>query len=200
MKDFAHFRGEFEKFKGNEPLRRAFLGDLMKVLYRRPHHFLAIGCAVDLDAFRSLAEKMKVNLNADPYFLAFVVCIRQTMEDELFKNLPTTEKFAFIFDRQSGFEGVALKLFNKIKDLPIDLYQDRLESVGFGSRLDSRHGPALQAADLAAYEIRKSFEAKLEGKDPDARWPMRVIKDAPCIIRLFDQRSLGKWFAGKGPL
>jgi hypothetical protein len=190
MKEFAHFKGEFKIFEGNEPRRREFLAKLINTLYKNPPRFVAVGCAVDVRAFAELPAEKTVTFKHDPYMFAFFLCLRGAIESDYIQHLPTSETMGFVFDRRDDFQHQALDLFGTAKSMPTIPHRERLGDVAFADRHDS---PPLQAADFIAYEVRKDLETRLVSA-PE-RWGIGRIKSGPSSgIYVFDRPNLRKWF------
>jgi hypothetical protein len=194
MKEFAHFKNEFEIFRDDEPRRQEFLAKLTNTLYKHPPKFVGVGCAVDVKAFAELPAEKTEGFRHDPYLFAFVLCVRGAIDSEYIQNLPMDEKMGFVFDRRDDLQSHGKSLFNFVKDMPTIPHRERIGDLGFGSRVES---PPLQAADFIAYEVRKDLErSSFGGRE---RWGIQKILSGPTNgIYKFDKAMLWKWFHMSG--
>ncbi len=189
MKELAGCTKQFADFKDNEPKRREFLGKLVRTLYKEPR-FVAVGCSVNTEDFANLPDEKVASFRHDPYLFAFVICVRGVLECPYFRDLPASERIGFVFDRREDFQARALSLFTTVKEMPTIPYRERLGDIAFSSRMES---PPLQAADFAAYEVRKDLEREMTGQRE--RWGIQQIKSgASCGVYIFDGDNLRKWF------
>lgn len=190
MKEFAHFKNEFEMFRHNEPLRQEFLDRLTSTLYKPKPRFVAVGCAVDVHEFAKLPAKVREGFRSDPYLFAFILCVRKAIESRFVQHLPMEEKMGFVFDRRDELQSRGKSLFNYVKDKLAIPERRRIGDLAFGSRSES---PPLQAADFIAYEVRRDLDRRISGR-PE-RWAIKritqcgpsdgvMIFDGPALHRL----------------
>jgi hypothetical protein len=67
MRDFAHSRGEFTEWKGDENRRRRFLGRLISIIQVRVQHSFA--SVVRMDESRKVDTKYRLSEFSKPYAL-----------------------------------------------------------------------------------------------------------------------------------
>ena len=111
--------------------------------------------AVNLAAFRgTVGPKIKSTHPGrgfdKPWLLAFAHILDRMAFGQRFFNRPlgTDERFDLFFDRKDEFAGRVGGMINKLK-------QETDYPIGDVTFDDSRNQPALQAADLLAYEARR---------------------------------------------
>jgi hypothetical protein len=68
--DFAHFKNQFESWKGNEPKRRSLLADLMDII--QEHGLRRFGCGVPLDVHNKIDKSIG---NFDAYVHAALASV-----------------------------------------------------------------------------------------------------------------------------
>jgi hypothetical protein len=136
MKHFAHSRGEFTSWKGDEQKRRQFLGRLINIILIRVRHSFA--SAVIMPDFRSVDAKYHLSELIKPYALAGCTCVEKVKQWAK-RSAVNPEEIAYIFEDGDKDKGDLMKRMEEDhKILPIFLKKDK--SVAF------------QAADLLAYE------------------------------------------------
>ncbi|MCA9454688.1 MAG: DUF3800 domain-containing protein [Nitrospiraceae bacterium] len=181
MKHFAHKRGEFEGW--SEDKRRAFLGQLMKIMDVYVNFY--VGAVLPVEDFKNLPAQKRNELN-DPYFACFQVSIHG-VGIYVEAHFPD-EKVDIVFDRRAKSKGLGGELFDRcIECLEVG---NRLGTLTFGTNLDFL---PLQAADLVAYEL--NHYRRGSGKIAESRWPIqelvRQIKnsDKECFFDFFDSKT-----------
>src|SRR6266478_4794156 len=95
----------------------------------------------------------------DPTFPCFVYCVKQILP--FTRGTPEEVQIDFVFDQRPELEQRTRAIFSQLRRLP-DLaeFHHRFGELRFASR---RNTPALQAADLLAYECYKHVTNVLTG-------------------------------------
>jgi hypothetical protein len=180
MKDFAQSKGQFEKWKGKELKRKKFLNGLIREIVM--HAACGFSSGVDLSAWQTAnAKYMLRESNITPYSLSGCDCVEASL-DWCGKTVPEyvrmklfprswltpakKKQVLFVFDQGSKHWGTLLnRLRREYGIVPIP-----------GKREDL---PALQAADLYAYEHRikmRNWASGLSGfADASPRVPLTLI-------------------------
>jgi hypothetical protein len=117
--------------------------------------------AIDLDAHSTTGS-------AKPWLLAFDHILARMVELQRAFNWRTAdfERLALVFDEKDEFRARALEMVDRAKAQPE--YRNVIGSVTFD---DSKNQPALQAADLLAYEARRAVTALYKKNQlPRAQW------------------------------
>lgn len=206
MKEYAHSvpGSPFEKWKGNEEVRTAFLSSLMDIMGRQV--LSVIGTTVPNEHFKrlTLAQQQKVR---DPYFM----CFQQTMlaagvnafaEHKTVgrslnipsSTLPEEEKLGVVFSSQDEFRGLAESLY----------YEMRAETT-IGPMLGSFEWASykdvipLQVADLIAYEMRGFAAILLDSRRNVIRTPMKRLFSMNPLFTFLDYNDIVKRFYLSGP-
>ena len=199
MRHFAHRRGEFKGW--TEEQRQALFGKLVDAIVTIDA--VPTGCVVSLDAFNAAPDFLKA-FYREPYFMAFQMVTRGAALQALPKTIPfEPETVAMVFAEQrefgtttSGSEaqerqaGAAQQLWIAMKKLTI--YGEWMDSFSTES---PDKVPALQAADLFAYELTKEFENLVNRPDDDMRWALRRIlkptRERPRnLLQLYDSHEM----------
>lgn len=207
MKEYAHSvaGSPFEKWKGNEDVRRAFLSSLMDIMGRKV--LGVIGTTVPNEHFRRLSFTHRQMLR-DPYFM----CFQQTMLSAgvnafaEFKSigrsleiptseLPDGEKMEVIFSKQDEFRSSAETFYGAIQDgMTIG---PMLGSFTWASYKDVI---PLQVADLIAYEMKSFASTLLNPTRCIIRTPMKRLLMLNPLFSFLDYNEMVKRFYVTGPV
>ena len=148
MKHYAHSRGEFSDWKGEETKRRRFIGDLASILKNniRFGYVCSLPMAdwneVMLGKFEDLGEEKR-----GPLMILLRCCLEAINETNL---LPRNQKITCLFECNDFLAGVAPEHFRDwTREWQLD---EKFKSFTFAGKYDH---PALQGADMLAYEARK---------------------------------------------
>jgi len=163
MKEFAHSKGPFASWKGDEPTRARFLSKAVEII--KGHVIRGFASLVEIDIFErvqqrhALAEAVGV-----PYSLAARTCV-----SKVHLHFPPKTKIHHIFDQGAAGKGELIRIMER------DGYSPPVFRYSRNTRLPdggAAHGfVPLQAADFAAYEIRKVFK-----DDPSESWPLQKYR------------------------
>jgi hypothetical protein len=168
MRHFAHSRGEFTAWKGNEEKRRHFLERLISIIKVRVWHSFA--SAVIMEDYRKVDAKYCLSEFSKPYTLAGGTCVAKVQRwKKRWANVD--DEIAFVFEDGDLGKG--------------DLMRAVKENVGVTPRfLNKEESVAFQAADLLAYEhllvnvkLRKSERGKLF--EDELRHPLMELSTIP---------------------
>ncbi len=206
MKEFAHSTpgSPFEKWKGNEAVRRSFLSSLMDIMER--HVLSVIGTTVPNEDFRRLMLAQQ-NLVRDPYFM----CFQQTMlaaginAFAEFKtvsrsleipssDLPEGEQIEVVFSRQDEFRGLAESLHYAIQD-----HMTIGPMLGSFSWASYNTVIPLQVADLVAYEMKYFASTLINSTRNTIRAPMKRLFTLNPMFTFLNHNEIVKRFYLSGP-
>lgn len=167
----------------NEDKRRAFLKRLIDTIVSSEARL--VGCVVSLEGFNKL-HPLHQSVLLDPYYMCFQrvthgcrICGMTLSEVEVFAG----EEVALVYAYQNDFgaiesgssnreqQGRAEQLWHAMKEQggPFSKF------MGAYSSSLAKEVPALQAADLFAYEITKEFENRLSRPKDKMRWGLRQL-------------------------
>lgn len=163
MREFAHRVGAFRGW--TEGQRRALLGRCVKAVNSIPA--IAVGAAVSVTDFNALDSAARSALR-DPFFCCFQEVVRGVALNALYK--PNDIRVRMVFSQQDEFGASARQLWSVMAET-IDV-RDQMGSLEFA---DMRDAPALQAADLLAYELRHHYHLKKTKPMSASRWAFREI-------------------------
>lgn len=157
MKDYAHSRGEFATWKGDDTKRRDFLAELVstvKATVQFAHVSSLAGddwkaTMYDEDGGGKL-EIVQQHQQRVQYVFPFWCCLDRIADTWL---LPKDQKLAYIFEAGVSGKGAICKFFEEWK-LAQNRHGTRVGALSFDDK--SSH-PGLEAADLLAYEGRLHF-------------------------------------------
>jgi hypothetical protein len=180
MKYFAHSRGEFEGW--SEDKRRSLVRALDEVI--DDTKLFALGGLISVtDYVHILPDWAKAEVK-HPFYFAVAVMFKSLAQWE--GHLPTG-KIDFVLDEKEGFEGYTREMFSTLKRLN-PIHAERLGNLTF--RSSSQFRP-LQAADVLAYEVRRSASDRFAGKSGPGRGSLRLlIKNKDVIVGYADEEYL----------
>jgi hypothetical protein len=116
MRDFAHSKGEYMTWKGDEKRRREFLSRLIGTIRIRAHHSFA--CVVLMDDYRKVDGKYKLQEVISPYTLAARTCVGKVSEWAGRLNIDENH-LAFFFEDGSEDKTDLIRRINEMtKKLP----------------------------------------------------------------------------------
>jgi hypothetical protein len=179
MRHFAHRRGEFKGW--TEEQRQALFGKLVDAIVTIDP--VPTGCVVSLDDFNAAPDVLK-KFYREPYFMAFQLVTRGAALQALPKTYPfEPETVAMVFAEQREFGATASgseaqeRQAGAAQQLWIAMKNQTTYGQWMGSfSTDSPDNvPALQAADLFAYELTKEFENSVNRPASNMRWALRKI-------------------------
>ncbi len=168
MKEFAHSRGEFESWRGDEKKRRAFLSRLISIIRTRVQHTFA--SAVLMADYRELDKDYCLNEFAKPSAMAGGTCLSRLAQWSA-KWMTSEDLLQIVFEDGDQDKGDLMRIARQhFKLAPSFLPKSR--SVIF------------QAADLVAYEhLRANVEIAKVGAGvmgfEDFRYPLRQLSGIP---------------------
>jgi hypothetical protein len=163
MREFAHRVGVFQGW--TEEQRRALLGRCVKAVNSIPA--VAVGAAVSIADFNALDSEARSALR-DPFFCCFQEVVRGVALNALFE--PANSRVRMVFSQQDQFGASAQQLWS-VMAATIDVGR-HMGSLEFASM---REVPALQAADLLAYELRHHYHLRKAKPMSVPRWAFREI-------------------------
>lgn len=135
MRDYSHSLREFETWRGDKRKREQFLARLINIITTRVRHSFASG--VLMDDFRQVNQKFKLEEFIKPYALAGRTCVADIAKWAK-KYGVAEDLIAYVFEDGAQDRG----------DLIYRLKNDGKSNFSFAPKSH----PALQAADLLAYE------------------------------------------------
>jgi hypothetical protein len=128
---------------------------------------VAVAAVLDVADFDSLSDEARGRVQ-DPFFYCFQEVVRGVAVEGVFETPDV--KVDMVFSSQDEFQGCARSLYEAMLS-SIDV-RNRMGGLEF---YDMRVRPALQAADLIAYELRQHDQRGREEPPRPTRWPFREI-------------------------
>jgi hypothetical protein len=176
MREFAHSQAgsPFETWKNNETKRREFIAELIGVIQQSDLH--GFGAIIRLPDLRRFNHQFGLNLRAYP--LAIYACTI-----ELFKKFPEIQIEAFWDRVRNHSREIQMAQAYADTDTYYRNCRTAMKALPLNSALNSNKIPALQIADLAAYELLKSHREKNE-------WYLQI---APTVNAENRFESLHDW-------
>src|SRR6266496_3240640 len=107
MKEYGPSVGIFKTWKGDEPKRKAFLGELLSHL--RVIRAIPFGSIYSLDAYRKLSEEDREILH-EPYLKSLADCVGTPAL--LLNSKPPEVKYRVVFSEQIEFKHRAAKTYD----------------------------------------------------------------------------------------
>jgi hypothetical protein len=177
MKEYAHSRGQFTSWKGDEPKRRSLMNALIAgILAIKP---TPVGTIVSIEDFKGLSPGQQ-SCFKDPYYIAFQRCTRgAALEGMGFE--PEAVSMIYAYNHEFGATeaqevysvdqaGFAEQLWHMMKT-----HTDFGKWMGSYASSTPSQKVQLQTADLFAYELSKEFEMLRLHPDGEMRWPLQQI-------------------------
>lgn len=163
MREFAHCVGVFRGW--TEQQRRGLLAGCVKAINAIPA--IAVAAAMSTADFATLSAEAQSQLQ-DPFFCCFQEVVRGVALNAFFE--PQGTPVRMVFSQQDEFSSMARKLWDGMA-ATVDV-KDRMGSLEFE---DMRGVPALQAADLLAYEFRRYYHLRKARPTSAPRWAFAEI-------------------------
>src|SRR5262249_11484896 len=110
MREFAHSRGEFASWKGDEEKRRRFLGRLISIIRVRMWHSFA--GAVIMGDYRKVDTKYCLSEFSRPYALAACTCLAK-LNNWCKKWIKPEDEIAIIFEDGDEDKGALMEAIKK---------------------------------------------------------------------------------------
>lgn len=175
MREFAHFRGEFSSWKGDEGKRRSFIDRIIGVISRRS--IISVGIVLDVDVYKDFVttpERKRVFVN--PYTTASYLCLLSV--GRWADKRSYEELVAYVFDRGNPHRRDFEKAYSQSAAIPQLNQRYRLGRLSFG---DDKDILPLQGSDFIAYEISKTWtQARFDERRRSMRVSMRKASDKIC--------------------
>jgi hypothetical protein len=183
MREFAHRVGTFNGW--TEEQRRGLLSKCVGAI--NSIRAIAVGAAISVSDFKTLPGEAQTALQ-DPFFCCFQEVVRGAAINACFE--PPGTRVRMIFSRQDEFGPKAGQLWAAMRE-EIDV-RDRMESLTFQ---DMRAVPALQAADLLAYELRHYYHLRRTRPELAPRWAfIKIVQHQRMVYNAYRLKYLPSWY------
>lgn len=185
MKEFAHFKGAFQSWRGDEERRKAFLGRLIAVAKTGINKTLVH--SLFLKDYRRVNARFQLTETVGgPYSLALAACVQRCRVWVEAKK-GAESRFEYIVEHGDvGQEAFAR--FMASQDEPPPVFVQKKNNTG-------KAWTPLQAADLIAYEYRRKHtwlaDTGFLPHQSDRRGSLLAIeKDLPVDAKITDEEML----------
>lgn len=192
MKDFAHFKGEFESWKYDEPRRRRFLKWLLEII--EVHALFTVAATVWMSDYQSVDKRYQLNEFMKPYTVAASTCVGAISKWAAARGNDAAD-IAYIFEKgdtdQDDVNRCWNANFSEYRLSPIFLKKaDQLPN-----RLTVEPIRPFEAADLLSYEsLQTNKTIKKHGSVffEDLRRPMQKLSQLPGADdwKFFEEKDL----------
>jgi len=183
MREFAHRVGAFLNWTENQ--RRQLLAACVAAINSIPA--IAVGAATSVMDFRALSTKAQSELQ-DPFFCCFQEAVRGAALRAYFE--PPGTRVRMIFSQHDQFSSKARQLWEVMAET-VDV-KDRMGSLTFE---DMRGMPALQAADLLAYEFRHHYHLRKTRPASAPRWAFtEIVRHQRTAYNSYMLKYLPRWY------
>lgn len=183
MRQFAHRVGAFRGWI--EDQRRRLLAGCVAAINSIPA--IAVGAATSVTDFRALSTEAQSKLR-DPFFCCFQEVVRGAAINACFESQGAG--VGMVFSRQDQFSSMARKLWDVMADT-VDV-KDRMGPLAFE---DMRGLPALQAADLLAYELRHYYHLRKTRPASAPRWAFaEIVRHQRAVYNARMLKYLPEWY------
>lgn len=169
MKEFAPSNGPFENWKGDEGRRAAFLARAATII--KDHVLRSFACVVPVDLFSKVSERHPLkDVAGCPYALAAKSCAAKASN-----AMPgLREEITFFYEDGDKGKGELMRIMER-DGYPAPIFRPSRNRMK-GDRMVRGLVP-LQAADFAAYEVRKHFN-----DDPAELWPFEKYRKSLAAL------------------
>jgi hypothetical protein len=159
MKEFAQSKGPFAKWKDNEGKRTAFLSCAAAII--RNHVERGFASIVEFSSFQRVNELYHLDRAFGvPYSLAGITCVEKVSD-----YLGTHHGVEYIFEDGDKGKGKLMEVMGQ-QGHSLPIFHPSRDKCDKRGRIIKGVIP-IQAADFAAYELRKVFK-----DDPTESWPI----------------------------
>lgn len=178
MKEFAQSKGAFAEWDNNEDRRRAFLGRAASII--ADHVERSFACIVEFKSFNRINERYCLDdLAGCPYALAAINCVAQTA------NQMQRRDIAYVFEDGDKGKGELMRIMER-EGYPSPIFRPSRDIQVKGHIV--RGLVPLQAADFAAYELRKVFK-----DDPAETWPLEKYRKSLRVLARIGASNVHDW-------
>ncbi len=171
----AHLNARKYEYAGwNEVRQKQYSGELLEVLSEIGKDLSAVSCGIFADEYREVISDDGRRKMGSPYIACFNSCITRVARAMDVQAFPPEIKFSALIDEDNEYLR-AIERFNKIRDDPNFEHRSRMATCTPGKM---ELIPALQPADLIAYEVyRWMMEVRLhpERKASPQRYPLKHL-------------------------
>jgi hypothetical protein len=183
MKEFAHSKGDFESWKGDEKQRREFILRAIEIISRRC--MKAMGIVIGRQAFSNTLgnDQLISGFYSSEYVASSFMCLllAQKWRDKCGFQLPVD----YVFDRGNAKRKGFQQAYDILRIIPAE--RNKVGSLSFA---DDASLLPLQAADFIAYEACKVYTDFGKGQKR-LRGSLKSIFDrVSCDIRVPTEEKL----------
>jgi hypothetical protein len=180
MKEFAQSKGPFENWKDDEKRRAVFLSTAVGII--KGHVLRSFACLVEFDVYAKVAERYPLKeLAGCPYALAARSCVAKVgncLEG-------AGSDVIYVFDDGDEGKGELMRIMKRDGYPPPVFWPSRDRAVK-GNLV--RGMIPLQAADFAAYEIRKHI-----AEDPGELKPLEKYRKSIAALASVPSAASDDW-------
>lgn len=163
MKEFAHSKGPFVSWKDDEARRAIFIGRAANIIAR--HVQRGFSCIVSDDIFNKVNKDYCLRESVGvPYSLAGRTCVARSSRS-IGRHVDTH----YVFEEGDEGKGDLMRVMEE-HGYPLPIFRPSRDRVNKAGQMVRGVVP-LQAADFAAYEMRKAFK-----DDPTESWPLHKYR------------------------
>ena len=182
MKDFAHSRGEFSEWKGDERKRKGFLSSLIDIMERTVTHGLVISIVPrDYNAVNNDYHLHGPGWNG-AYSLAILICTT-VAESWVWGKYPKAE-LGHIIEKGDAGQAPLEKLINEMEWSHLQIVPK------YNAATQTRVRP-FEACDFLAYECRLAGKRGSHSKPRKSF--LELMTRLPIKTRRFEQTGLINW-------
>ena len=171
----SHLNFKSHEYAGWDDGRKiSYSAELLAVLEKVGKSLSAVSCGMFADEYREIISEEGQRKMGSPYIACFNSCITRVARAMDERGFPPEYRFSALIDEDDEYL-LAIDRFNRIRDDPNFQHRSRMATCTSGNM-----GliPALQPADLVAYEVFKwmmKVREHPEGKPPPERFPLKSI-------------------------
>lgn len=162
MKQCAHWDGEFAGWNRDEYRRARFLSNAVEII--SDNVMASIACVVDWNVYEEINKQYKLNeVFGHPYALAGRDCVAKANNTVIQANgIPG--QLEYVFENGDQGKGHLIRVMEKSLGR-IPMFKPSRDQLNKKTGILEKAVIPLQAADFAAYELRKAYHS-----DPLEKW------------------------------
>jgi hypothetical protein len=180
MKEFAQSKGPFANWKDDEDRRASFLSKAAQIIKNRVLRSFA--CLVEFSVFDSVAARYPLkDLAGNPYALAGRSCVAKAGNSLEGVGSDVT----YVFEDGDKGKGELMRIMER-DGYPLPVFRPSRDRIVKGNLI--RGVIPLQAADFAAYEIRKHIS-----EDPEELKPLEKYRKSIAALAGIPSSASDDW-------
>ena len=186
MFEFAHFKGAFSSWRGEDARRRAFLAELISTIKHGINKTYITG--VVLPDYREADSRFQLTeMLGGPYSLGQAGALFRAF-DWLWRTRPSQSGIQAFIEKGDAGQGAFMQFLRRERSWLPEIVPKVDPATGLAH-------PAFQAADFIAYEHRLAYQKRVEmGVAPKLRGSFEALRESlPIDVGIADQVMIAQF-------